>query len=112
MTEREFVKRVNDMALSVYMNGGEAEVLIIPDDTEIDEPFGIMHAVGVGGIKMLQVETPYGDIHVVRDKWCPKDKWYLVDWLTVERIYHQTARDCLFFPMGRNEKGIWERLDG
>jgi hypothetical protein len=110
MTEAEFVKRVNAMAMNVYMNGGEAEVLIIPMNTEIDEPRGMMEAVSKGGVKVEKVETAYGTIDVVSDPYCPADKWYMVDWLTVERMYKKVQREYPFFPLRQIEKTIVERL--
>lgn len=111
MTEYEFVKRVTQMARSVYENGGpDPEVLIIPKDTEIIESRGMTEVGMKGGVEIMKVETAYGTIEVVKDPYCPPDKWYLVDWLFVERIYEQTKRDFPFFALGKIEEKVLERL--
>lgn len=110
MKEHEFVGRVREMARSVYENGGEAEVVIIPADTEIELETGLIDVATKGGMLVLHVETPFGKIQVVKDKWCPPNKWYLVDWLTVERIYKQVAQEFPFYSLGEQEEKVLERL--
>ena len=110
MTEYEFVKRVTQMARSVYENGGDAEVLIIPKNVDIIESRGMTEVGMKGGVEIMKVETAYGDIEVVKDPYCPPDKWYLVDWLFVERVYKQTQRDFPFFALGQIEEKVVERI--
>jgi hypothetical protein len=99
------------MARSVYQKGGDAEVLIIPKNTEIIETRGMTDVTMKGGVEIMKVQTEFGDIEVVKDPYCPPDKWYLVDWLFVERVYKQTQRDFPFFSMGQLEEKVVERLD-
>jgi len=85
MTEKELIDRVSEMAKVVHEAGGEPEVCVMSDAIEIEDGGGMREGVGgPGGMELHYVQTPYGLVQIIQDKWCSKDKFFVTDWATVE----------------------------
>jgi hypothetical protein len=70
--------------------GVAAEVLVIAPSVQL---------TGFDDPQVTEIDIPNGTITVVRDKWCPSDKAYFIDWFSLENwtrgLHNQMIREKL-----------------